>query len=328
MTEPAQHLLDRLKIRQIPTPNPFSDVETNCYFIDGPVPVLIDSGLATREAYQRLSDELLRMGRRIRDIRKIFLTHGHADHRALAPRLQDETGAEVFYHEAEHDKVVLTAKEEEARQTAFGFFRSLGVPEENIPQLVDGPPDPPIKPKLPEATPLVGGEEVSLGAVKLRTVHTPGHSCGSLCFVDEESGLLFSGDTLLPSTRITALIELDPQPNIFEYNPLELHLRSLARIEELNPQLVLPGHGDVFQDYSSITNQVRQRHEKRQKHILRALRHEPKTLYQICRSVFLSHSHDDLYLALSDTLGNVKILLDKQMIKNCIEEDVFFYEKL
>ena len=37
-----------------------------------------------------------------------------------------------------------------------------------------------------------------VGHLRLRTVHTPGHTPGSICFALENTPLLFTGDTLFP----------------------------------------------------------------------------------------------------------------------------------
>jgi glyoxylase-like metal-dependent hydrolase (beta-lactamase superfamily II) len=39
-------------------------------------------------------------------------------------------------------------------------------------------------------------DEISMGAIKLRVLHTPGHTPGSLCFLTD--GFLIAGDTLFP----------------------------------------------------------------------------------------------------------------------------------
>ena len=45
---------------------------------------------------------------------------------------------------------------------------------------------------------LEDGAVVEVGELRLRTVHTPGHTPGSTCFVVEGSPVLLSGDTLFP----------------------------------------------------------------------------------------------------------------------------------
>lgn len=77
------------------------------------------------------------------------------------------------------------------------------------------------------------GEEIEIGAVSLRAVHTPGHTPGSMCFLGE--GLLFSGDTLFPggpgaTTGPEAFREI--------MTSLERHLFTLP-----DETSVLPGHG-------------------------------------------------------------------------------------
>jgi glyoxylase-like metal-dependent hydrolase (beta-lactamase superfamily II) len=39
-------------------------------------------------------------------------------------------------------------------------------------------------------------KEISFGDIKLKVIHTPGHSPGGCCFLAEEQGVLFCGDTL------------------------------------------------------------------------------------------------------------------------------------
>ncbi len=39
---------------------------------------------------------------------------------------------------------------------------------------------------------------IEVGKLRLRTIHTPGHTPGSICFALENTNLLFTGDTLFP----------------------------------------------------------------------------------------------------------------------------------
>ena len=41
-------------------------------------------------------------------------------------------------------------------------------------------------------------DEIEVGKLRLRTIHTPGHTRGSTCFLLEGHPILFSGDTLFP----------------------------------------------------------------------------------------------------------------------------------
>jgi glyoxylase-like metal-dependent hydrolase (beta-lactamase superfamily II) len=75
-----------------------------------------------------------------------------------------------------------------------------------------------------------------VGRLRLRTILTPGHTPGSICFRLEGSPLLFSGDTLFPGGPGNT--EGDPQR-------FATILRSIEdRLFGFPPDtLVLPGHG-------------------------------------------------------------------------------------
>ena len=80
-------------------------------------------------------------------------------------------------------------------------------------------------------------EVIEIGRLKLHTVATPGHTPGSMCFVLEDSPLIFSGDTLFPG---------GPGNTSFEGGDFATIIDSIdRRLFTLPPDsIVLPGHGD------------------------------------------------------------------------------------
>jgi glyoxylase-like metal-dependent hydrolase (beta-lactamase superfamily II) len=81
-------------------------------------------------------------------------------------------------------------------------------------------------------------EVIAVGRLRLRTIHTPGHTPGSMCFLVEGKPLLFSGDTLFPG---------GPGNTTFEGGDFDTIIGSLERrlFATLAPStLVMPGHGD------------------------------------------------------------------------------------
>ena len=81
-------------------------------------------------------------------------------------------------------------------------------------------------------------DAIAVGNLRLRTIHTPGHTPGSMCFRLDHAPVLFSGDTLFPG---------GPGNTSFEGGDFDTIIRSLEDrlFATLAPDtLVLPGHGD------------------------------------------------------------------------------------
>ena len=78
---------------------------------------------------------------------------------------------------------------------------------------------------------------LEVGRLRLRTIATPGHTPGSMCFVVEGTPLLLSGDTLFPG---------GPGNTSFDHSDFHTIIESIdRRLFTLAPNtIVLPGHGD------------------------------------------------------------------------------------
>lgn len=78
---------------------------------------------------------------------------------------------------------------------------------------------------------------IEVGRLRLRTIATPGHTRGSMCFALEGSPLLFSGDTLFPG---------GPGNTSFEGGDFATIIDSLDQRLFTYPAdtIVLPGHGN------------------------------------------------------------------------------------
>lgn len=77
---------------------------------------------------------------------------------------------------------------------------------------------------------------IEVGDLRLRTIHTPGHTPGSTCFVLEGHPVLFSGDTLFPG---------GVGNTTFPGGDFDTIIQSVDRRLFTLPEdmLVLPGHG-------------------------------------------------------------------------------------
>jgi len=124
--------------------------------------VLFDPGMESEPVAEVLARERL-------TLTAIINTHGHFDHVFGNAYFKAKTGAPLLMHRADLDLV----KRLEEQSLYFGFRAT---------------PSPPPDRFLEE------GDEVRVGGIRLRVLHTPGHSPGGICLVTD--GTAFVGDTL------------------------------------------------------------------------------------------------------------------------------------
>ena len=151
-----------------------------------------------------IADELAARSWRLR---LIVTTHGHWDHIGDNAAVAAHTGADIAVHPLDRERL-------ERPGTSNAPFE--------------------IPPSVP-AVDLAEGGLIRFGDLRLRVLHTPGHTEGSVCLYAEDDGVLLSGDTLFPGGwGRTDLPGGDD-------GQMVASLIRLAGLED--PVRVLPGHG-------------------------------------------------------------------------------------
>jgi glyoxylase-like metal-dependent hydrolase (beta-lactamase superfamily II) len=144
-------------------------------------------------------------------VKLIANSHAHIDHIMGVRGVQQATGARFLLHEGD------LAIARGAGPTAARLLGDAG----------EAPPE-------PDAF-VSDGDEVEVEGVKLRVIHTPGHTPGSVSFYTE--GMLFSGDTLFRGS----IGRTDLPGGDYAQEMASIVDRLLALPEET---VVLPGHMD------------------------------------------------------------------------------------
>ncbi|MET8901045.1 MBL fold metallo-hydrolase [Streptomyces sp. NPDC127113] len=177
-----------------PLVSPWGRFGLYSFFIDAPEPAIVDTGIASSPA-EGMAPALRAIGRRVEDVRWILLTHGHIDHVGGAHALWELTGrrAQVVIHEA--DAPMLRSRRAHVAEYRAGRGRYLGDPGGEA--AVAAAADTVISGELEPTLLVSGGETLSLGGGVTVSVHAvPGHTPGSVAYVLDGPGAVFTGDAV------------------------------------------------------------------------------------------------------------------------------------
>lgn len=196
------------------------DFDCHVYLLDGGDEyALIDAGGGRDTA--GLLAQIEADGLDPRRVRKLLLTHAHADHAAGAAALRERLGLRVF------------ASPTAAQYVRDGDIRaiSLDVAKEAGAYPMDFP-----FPACPVDGELGDGATIRVGDLVLEVIDTPGHASGHISFVLRRDGTtsVFCGDTLFFGGRI--LLQ-----NIWDCS-LQESIRSVERLAALQMEGFYPGH--------------------------------------------------------------------------------------
>lgn len=313
-------LLSDLGIHRIPCPVPFLEAggPANAYVIEeaGGGVALFDTGIGTREGEEAIRAGFARLGLQFGDVRRIYLSHGHIDHYGLARMVSEASGAEVYIHEADRLKVEHPGQEWHAAQSAqIAYLRQLGVTADEIDVMRRGQDETLAMARPVERTrPVRDGETLHFKRFSARVLHAPGHTPGLTCLYVEQHRLLFSDDHLLERVSPNPLLEVGADGPDQKFRSLVTYLKTLARTLALDIDLVLPGHNEPFGDIAPLIERLRQFYERRQARILSGLAEGPRTAVDLVWHVFPRAIRRDLFLMLSEIVGNLEVMEDKGIV--------------
>ena len=230
------------------------DSTVNFYLLqEGTDLTVVDAGLPAH--YAQLAALLAGIGRSVRDVRAVLLTHGHLDHVGLAERIRREAAATVWVHEL--DAPALAAP----RRPASGAR-----PEGRLGRYLLRRPAALATPvHLARAgafrTPAVGtASHLRAGSTldvpgRPRAIEVPGHTPGSVAFHLPAQGAVLTGDALVTRDSLAGRTGPTIVCAAFTHDTAQA-LSALESLVPLDAALVLPGHGDPYEH--GISKAVRQ----------------------------------------------------------------------
>jgi glyoxylase-like metal-dependent hydrolase (beta-lactamase superfamily II) len=301
------------KIYKIELPIPFPMKTTNVFLIDEPPRTLIDTGIKTDASFEMLKKELGGLGFSIPSIERILITHGHIDHYGQAQKISSLSGAPIYIHPKEYGRIRSVIH-------SFGPLKSIllrnGVPEalvneairfmESAQKMADS---------LDEAFFLEDGETIPFASMIWKTIHCPGHSPGLVCFYWPEKKTLFTGDHLLKEVTPNPVLYVPDSKSPLRYPGLKEYLSSLKKIEGLDVDLLLPGHGEEVHDPKGLIRKITGHHQKRMDYVLSFLSQGEKTPYEITLDLFPGVPPFEIFLGISEAVGHLEILKEEGRVR-------------
>ena len=177
----------------------------NCYIVETQSSaVIIDPGFMTAQ----LEGYLLNSRNKVK---AVLLTHRHADHMVAVFQLSELLNVPIVVHKLDSECL-------------FDVSVNLAdlMPQYNF-----------VPTKRGREKCVSDGDELSFGDIKIKVLHTPGHTVGGVCYIIDDK--IFSGDTLFKgSVGRTDLPTGD-------FSQLKKSLEKLCNISK--DREVYPGHG-------------------------------------------------------------------------------------
>lgn len=149
------------------------------------------------------------------ELESVIVTHSHADHIAALANLAETTKAKVYVHHLDYEGLYNKIfNEEDIVRT-----KVIPVEKESVIQVQDK-------------------DIIELGTTKFEIMHTPGHTQGSMCIIDNKNKILYSGDTIFETTY--------GRTDLITGSSKDMKVSLEKLFDTFESICVLPGHGDIF----------------------------------------------------------------------------------
>ncbi|MFI6931791.1 MBL fold metallo-hydrolase [Streptomyces sp. NPDC050287] len=273
-------------VHRVPLPLPNDGLHAvNVYLLedladDGGL-VMIDGGWAIPEARKTLEEALAAIDRDLGDISHILVTHIHRDHYTHAVELRRLLGSRVYLGAGERPGLeMLDRLRSDEPVSSLQTLSRAGAGElaDQIRRMNHGGFDPSVW-EAPDRW--LAAETLRFGDRELCVVPTPGHTRGHVVFLDEQRGLLFSGDHVLPHITPSIGFELTEPGG----RPLADYLDSLRLMNRYADARLLPAHGPVSDSTHTRVAELLAHHDDRLAKSLTALGEDTLDAHAVARKL-------------------------------------------
>jgi len=285
-------------IRRITFPLPFGLDHVHCYLLrtDGGW-ILVDTGLGSRSPERRWRPVLDALDA---PLVRIVVTHMHPDHVGGARDVAELSGAPVAEGREDYAQCLAVWGPGRSGERLASYWVANGLPSSQVENVVAESVRLASAVHWAEAPQLLDeGDEIYGWRVELLRGHADGH------IVLVRDDVLIAGDTILAG--ITPTIGLYPNSRP---DPLADYLRTLARIEELQPRIAYTGHRDPIPAPATRAREIRAHHDERLAATLAALDGDPRSAYDVSLELFAQTlSPAERRFAIAESLAHLEHLV-------------------
>jgi glyoxylase-like metal-dependent hydrolase (beta-lactamase superfamily II) len=291
---------------------------------------LIDAGPLLPGVLDFIKDSFQREGLDFCKIKRVILTHGHMDHFGLAETLVKEIGhpVDVYIHPEDRWKISSEYLDNEIWYDELLLLQKLtDIPDEDFRIMAKG-----VRKYYSIATPIDDVKTMEDGDMfygdgySLQVVYTPGHSPGLCSLYEPDKNVLFCSDHIIKNITPKPILTLKRDTLIDKnFKSLEAYENSLKRVSELDVRYVFPGHGEWIEDMNPVINLYRKHYAQRKKLVWKAVNDKGLPLYHLVKDVFPNAEKGDLFIALSEIMSHLEVLLDVGLIEITDKGPPFIY---
>ncbi len=308
------------KLKNItPVPIPFNEVPylltANIYALGRDEITLIDAGPGIPGVLEFIKDSFAEEGLRFSNINRIILTHGHMDHFGLAASIKKELDhpVEIFIHPEDQWRVSTEFLENEVWVDELRMLQALtDIPEDDFKIMIKS-----IRQYYSIAEPIDGLKTMEDNDLfhgdgyTLQVVYCPGHDPGLCCLYEPQQKVLFSSDHIIK--KLTPKPILAFNRNILldkDFKGLAAYENSLERVLKLDIDYMFPGHGEWIEDMHPVIKHYRQNFSERMEYVWNAVKEKEMPVYHLIRDVFPNVEAGYLFIAISEIVSHLEVLVD------------------
>jgi glyoxylase-like metal-dependent hydrolase (beta-lactamase superfamily II) len=261
-----------------PNPSAFTFTGTQTYLVGERAVAVIDPGPDLGEHLDALIHAIAD-----RPVVAIMCTHTHRDHSPAARPLADATGAPIIG--------CAPLALEDVGPRADAAFDGDYSPD----RILDD------------------GEWIDVDGRQLTAVATPGHTSNHLCFADQASGALFTGDHVMGwSTTVV----VPPDGDMADY------MASLVRLKAREDRIYYPAHGPAVEKPAQLIRGMLGHRMQRERQILRIIEARPSPIPEIVGQAYPG-LHPRLVIAAGGSVYAHLLDLERRGLV-VREEDIWF----